>query len=69
VVQYVDLEQSHLCGYLNISGLTEDHPQLTTFFDAEVVGPHHSFLTRKWDANEKIDRQHWVSIDTVVHIF
>ncbi|KAJ1030430.1 hypothetical protein NDA16_001339 [Ustilago loliicola] len=34
----VDLEASHLCGYLNIRGLTEDWPELTTYFDAEIIG-------------------------------
>eukprot|EP00160_Parvularia_atlantis_P001649 Unigene11328_Nuclearia_a/m.34607 Unigene11328_Nuclearia_a/g.34607 ORF Unigene11328_Nuclearia_a/g.34607 Unigene11328_Nuclearia_a/m.34607 type:complete len:250 (+) Unigene11328_Nuclearia_a:24-773(+) len=58
-LQHVNLDQSYLCGFLTITGLTEEQQQLTTFFDAEIVGPEHSFLTRKWDANEKIDRQHW----------
>ncbi|KAI9349073.1 vacuolar import/degradation protein Vid24, partial [Obelidium mucronatum] len=55
----VDLSLSYLCGYLNIRGLTEDWPELCTFFEAEVIGPRHSFLTKKWDADEKTDRQHW----------
>jgi glucose-induced degradation protein 4 len=32
---------------------------LTTFFEAELIGKKHSFLTRKWDADEDIDRSHW----------
>nr|KAJ3419589.1 GID complex subunit 4, VID24 [Polyrhizophydium stewartii] len=58
-LQHVDLCKSFLCGYLRIKGLTEDWPDLCTFFEAEIIGPHHSFLTRKWDAEEAIDRQHW----------
>ncbi|KAJ3399303.1 hypothetical protein CcCBS67573_g03314 [Chytriomyces confervae] len=58
-LQHVDLSRSYLCGYLNIKGLTEDWPELCTFFEAEVIGNRHSFLTRKWDADEKTDRQHW----------
>ena len=58
-LKHVDLENSFLCGYLRIKGLTEDYPVLTTFFDAEVVGKKYSFLTRKWDADEAVDRQHW----------
>jgi hypothetical protein len=50
-----------LCGYLHIKGLTEQFPELTTFFDAEIIGPDYSFLTNKWDANEATDEEHWVS--------
>lgn len=59
-IQHVDFEDSFLCGYLHIKGLTEDYPELTTFFDAEIIGSQHSFLTRKWDAKEAIDRTHWM---------
>ncbi|CAG8645213.1 7271_t:CDS:2 [Ambispora leptoticha] len=58
-IQHVDLAESFLCGYLHIKGLTEDYPELTTFFEAEIIGRKYSFLTKKWDANEKIDNQHW----------
>ncbi|ORY01091.1 hypothetical protein K493DRAFT_210134 [Basidiobolus meristosporus CBS 931.73] len=59
-IQHVDLSDSYLCGYLHIQGLTDDYPELTTFFDAEIIGPKHPFLTRKWEADEIIDRQHWM---------
>ncbi|RKP11612.1 vacuolar import and degradation protein-domain-containing protein [Piptocephalis cylindrospora] len=55
----VDLDTSFLSGYLCIDGLTDDYPQLKTFFEAEIIGPKHSFLTRKWEANESTDREHW----------
>ncbi|KAI8854146.1 vacuolar import and degradation protein-domain-containing protein [Chytridium lagenaria] len=58
-LQFVDLRTSFLCGYLNIKGLTEDWPDLCTFFEAEIVGPHNGFQTRKWGANEKTDLEHW----------
>jgi len=58
-LKHVDLSESFLCGYLKIKNLTEEFPELTTFFEAEVIGPRHKFLTRKWDADEAIDRQHW----------
>lgn len=35
-IQHVNLAESTLCGYLHIKGLTEEYPELTTFFDAEV---------------------------------
>ncbi|RKP04861.1 vacuolar import and degradation protein-domain-containing protein [Thamnocephalis sphaerospora] len=59
-IQHVDLAASFLCGYLHIHGLTADYPELTTFFEAELVGRHHSFLTRKWEAGEEVDRKHWI---------
>ena len=32
---------------------------LTTFFEGEIIGDKHPFLTRKWDASEEVDRKHW----------
>jgi glucose-induced degradation protein 4 len=54
-----DLSRSFMCGYLKIKGLTDDWPDLCTFFEGEIIGAEYSFLTRKWEANESIDRQHW----------
>ncbi|XP_048348965.1 glucose-induced degradation protein 4 homolog [Sphaerodactylus townsendi] len=59
VVQHVDKENSYLCGYLKIKGLTEEYPTLTTFFEGEIISKKHPFLTRKWDADEDVDRKHW----------
>ncbi len=61
--QHVDLENSFLCGYLKIKGLTEEYPTLTTFFDGEIISQKHPFLTRKWDADEDVDKKHWVGIN------
>ncbi|KAJ9083570.1 hypothetical protein DSO57_1033433 [Entomophthora muscae] len=55
----VDIGRSSFCGYLHIENLSPDFPVVSTFFEAEIVGKDHSFLTRKWGASEKIDRQHW----------
>ncbi|RUS23779.1 vacuolar import and degradation protein-domain-containing protein, partial [Jimgerdemannia flammicorona] len=62
-IQHVDLNESFLCGYLHIKGLTSDYPELTTFFEAEIIGPKYSFLTRKWEADESIDKSHWMKFD------
>lgn len=59
--QHVDEENSYLCGYLKITGLTFEYPMLTTFFDGEIISKKYPFLTRKWDADEDVDRKHWVS--------
>lgn len=60
--QHVDEENSYLCGYLKIKGLTEEFPTLTTFFDGEIISKKYPFLTRKWDADEDVDKKHWVSL-------
>ncbi|KAB1265256.1 Glucose-induced degradation protein 4-like protein [Camelus dromedarius] len=58
-LQHVDTGNSYLCGYLKIKGLTEEYPTLTTFFEGEIISKKHPFLTRKWDADEDVDRKHW----------
>jgi len=60
MLQHVDEENSYLCGYLKIKGLTEEFPTLTTFFDGEIISKKYPFLTRKWDADEDVDKKHWV---------
>lgn len=60
ILQHVDEENSYLCGYLKIKGLTEEFPTLTTFFDGEIISKKYPFLTRKWDADEDVDKKHWV---------
>ncbi|RAH48205.1 GID4/VID24 family protein [Aspergillus brunneoviolaceus CBS 621.78] len=60
-IKHVDMQESYLCGYLRIQGLTEDHPTLTTFFEGEIIGTKHTFKTKNeaWGATEKTDMQHW----------
>lgn len=67
-VQHVDEENSYLCGYLKINGLTSEYPMLTTFFDGEIISKKYPFLTRKWDADEEVDRKHWVKLITLLTI-
>ncbi|CAL1542804.1 unnamed protein product [Lymnaea stagnalis] len=59
VLQHVDVEKAFLCGYLKIKGLTDEYPTLTTYFDGEIISSRHPFLTRKWDADEDVDKKHW----------
>jgi hypothetical protein len=58
---YVDLHSSFLCGFLRIQGLSLDNPSLTTYFEAELIGPRYSFQTRRpeWGATERVDLDHW----------
>ncbi len=65
LLQHVDEENSYLCGYLRIKGLTDEFPTLTTFFDGEIISKKYPFLTRKWDADEDVDKKHWVNIGYV----
>lgn len=58
-IKHVDVERSYIAGYLTITGLTKDYYVLTTFFEAEIIGNKYSFLTRKWDADEHKDKEHW----------
>lgn len=55
----MDFSSSFLCGYLRIRGLTEDWPELTTYFDAEIIGSRYGFLTQGWGASEQEDMVHW----------
>ena len=57
--QDVDFTSSFLCGYLRIRGLTDDWPELTTYFDAQIIGSRYGFLTDDWGANEQEDMTHW----------
>ncbi|KAL4067878.1 vacuolar import and degradation protein-domain-containing protein [Scleroderma yunnanense] len=64
----VDLSSSFLCGYLCIRGLTEDWPELTTYFDAEIIGSRYGFLTQKWGASEHEDLLHWQRFPSFRHV-
>lgn len=59
LLKTVDFNQGFACGYLQISCLVPDHPILTTFFEAEIIGEQHKFETNKWGADDRIDEQHW----------
>ncbi|KAK3809193.1 MAG: vacuolar import and degradation protein [Benniella sp.] len=62
-IKQVDLNNSFLCGYLHINGLTSLYQKLTTYFEAEIIGPKHQFKTQKWGVNENIDEEHWTKFD------
>lgn len=56
----VNLNEYTLCGYLTIWKLTEAHPELTTYFDAEIIGPKYGFVTGpRYGAKEHDDMRHW----------
>jgi hypothetical protein len=48
---------------LEITGLIDEYPILSTFFDAEIISKRYPFLTRKWEADEEVDRKHWSKFD------
>lgn len=64
----MDFSSSHLCGYLRIRGLTDDWPELTTYFDAEIIGSRYGFLTRNWGATEQEDMVHWARFPAFRHV-
>lgn len=45
------------------SSVNQEYPTLTTFFAGEIISRKRPFLTRKWDADEDVDRKHWVCMD------
>jgi glucose-induced degradation protein 4 len=60
----VDMSQCTTSGYLQICGLTPNHPTLTTFFTGEIIGgpgQRYSFrtATAEWGATDKTDMTHW----------
>lgn len=60
-LKHVDMKESFLCGYLRIKGLTDDYPELTTYFEGEMIGPKYSFHTRRpeWNSTTDNDIRHW----------
>ncbi len=58
-LQEVDLESSFLSGHLCMYGLVEAFPEITTYFEAEIIGSHYGFLTQNWGATEAEDLIHW----------
>lgn len=66
--QDVNFTASTLCGYLRIRGLTDDWPELTTYFDAEIVGNRYGFLTQNWGASQHEDIVHWSRFPAFKHI-
>ncbi|KAI8868234.1 hypothetical protein GQ42DRAFT_125554, partial [Ramicandelaber brevisporus] len=55
----LNLADSTLTGYLTIYGLARSGEPMQTFFDAEIIGSNHSFITREWGASAEIDLQYW----------
>uniref|UniRef100_A0AC11CXL6 GID complex subunit 4 homolog n=2 Tax=Bovidae TaxID=9895 RepID=A0AC11CXL6_SHEEP len=43
----------------DVEVVLQEYPTLTTFFEGEIISRKHPFLTRKWDADEDVDRKHW----------
>jgi hypothetical protein len=66
-IKHVDLATSYMCGHLSIGGLTQELPNLTTFFEAEIIGPKHSFETSKWSASHETDQRHWSKFQAFNH--
>jgi len=60
-MQDVNLSSSTLSGSLTIHDLTPDDPELTTYFDGEIIGSRFGFLTPEpsWGATDEGDLAHW----------
>ncbi|KAL5483627.1 hypothetical protein ACEPAI_8859 [Sanghuangporus weigelae] len=55
----IDIEASFLCGLLSIHGLTGSHPDVTTYFDAQIIGTRFGFDTKDWVTSRQDDTVHW----------
>lgn len=57
----VDMHNTSISGLLTIHHLTETHPVLTTYFDGEIIGKKHSFVTKskEYESSVRNDIQHW----------
>lgn len=44
---------------MKIKELTDDWPELTTYFDAQIIGTRYGFDTQDWDATRQEDMVHW----------
>ena len=41
---------------------------MTTFFEGEIISKKYPFLTRKWEADEEVDKKHWVCMYNVTRV-
>lgn len=69
-VRIVDVNplQSTLAGFLTIHDLTDQHPEITTFFDGQIIGQQYGFMTQDWGANVHVDTTHWQRFPQYHHI-
>lgn len=60
-IKHADLAKATVSGYLKISKLTDNIPNLVTYFDGEIISPRYSFLTKhkEWGSSCESDLQHW----------
>ncbi|XP_014889140.1 glucose-induced degradation protein 4 homolog isoform X3 [Poecilia latipinna] len=56
--QYRGYQRSKGNSY-DVEVVLQEFPTLTTFFVGEIISRRRPFLTRKWDADEDVDRKHW----------
>lgn len=61
--QYSDLNNDMTHGYLTIKDLTQENSTITTYFESEIIGEKHDFLSRiNTDLlfiNDKLDLYNW----------
>jgi hypothetical protein len=59
-VEIKDCDFRSLSGYLTIYNLTNEHSQLTTYFETDLIGEEgQTFVTGKWEADVEVDRKYW----------
>jgi hypothetical protein len=55
----VSVPESLMSGFLQVRGLTDEHPLLTTYFEAEFVGAQYGFASPSWGVSYVEDLKHW----------
>lgn len=61
-------EDGDVCGTLTIRDLTPSLPKLVTFFDGEIIGDKHDFITDKWGATAEDDEAHWARFKRDIYL-
>ncbi|XP_065180838.1 glucose-induced degradation protein 4 homolog [Sycon ciliatum] len=58
-MQDINFDAGTCSGYMTVQGISEDIPELETFFTGHIIGKHHSFHTGQWGSTSSVDRKHW----------
>lgn len=61
IKQHIDKESDRVYGYLTVKRF--EKALKITYFEGEIIGEKHPFLTRKWNADAETDKKHWWKFD------
>lgn len=61
IKQHIDRTNDLIYGFMTEK--IRDSPSKVTYFEGEIIGEKHPFLTRKWRTNAETDKRHWLKFD------